>query len=216
MPFFALLDNSKGHWSQPNFDSNNDIIGFTMDMSPVQSLSLTKGSPIIKSAPPPWSFFLGPYFCILKSGDWSGWMDGMVIIGQWSSKSTFGTSDWQAYRFVRKRLPQLLPLREGDSWWWWPGRWRRRVCLLQRWVMYARTSRPYVRHHVSLPPRWHSLIIIIDTNTQPSSQSQSFSNFYFLLLSTFKEVRINHYKQTDRPFREESDHFSVTHRQTLR
>ena len=124
-------------------------------------------------------------------------MDGMVIIGQWSSKSTFGTSDWQAYRFVRKRLPQLLPLREGDSWWWWPGRWRRRVCLLQRWVMYARTSRPYVRHHVSLPPRWHSLIIIIDTNTQPSSQSQSFSNFYFLLLSTFKEVRINRYKQTE-------------------
>ena len=60
-----------------------------MDMSPVQSLSLPKGSPIIKSAPPPWSFFLGPYFCILKSGDWSGWMDGMVIIGQWSSKSTF-------------------------------------------------------------------------------------------------------------------------------
>ena len=170
-----------------------------MDMSPVQSLSLTKGSPIIKSAPPPWGFFLGPYFSILKSGDWSGWMDGMVIIGQWTSKSTFGTNNWQGCRFLRKRLPQLLPLREADSWWWWPGRWRRRVCLLQRWVMYARTSRPYVRHHVSLPPRWHSLIIIITTNTQPSSQSQSFSNFYFLLLlSTLKEVRINRYKQTNR------------------
>ena len=66
-----------------------------MDMSPVQSLSLTKGSPIIKSAPPPWGFFLGPYFSILKSGDWSGWMDGMVIIGQWTFKSTFGTNNWQ-------------------------------------------------------------------------------------------------------------------------
>ena len=166
-----------------------------MDMSPVQSLSLTKGSPIIKSAPPPWGFFLGPYFSILKSGDWSGWMDGMVIIGQWSSRSTLSANK-QPCRFLRKRLPQLLPLREADSWWWWPGWWRRRVCLQQRWVMYARTSRPYVRHHVSLPPRWHSLIIIITTNTQPSSQSQS--NFYFLLLSTFKEVRINRYKQTNR------------------
>ena len=59
-----------------------------MDMSPVQSLLLTEGSPIIKGAPPPWAngligaFFLGALF--QHSEKWGlDWMDGwMVIIGQ--------------------------------------------------------------------------------------------------------------------------------------